>query len=199
MTKISADALERASRVRLLIADVDGVMTDGRLYYGDDGEVMKAFDVKDGLGIRLAQRAGIEIGLITGRRSRIVAERATELDLQEVHQGIHDKGRLLEELLDRREIDPQHVGFIGDDLIDMPAIRIAGFSAAPSDAVPEVVAAVDYVTGRSGGRGCLREVIDLLLQTSGAWDRVVEPFLEARWADTPAVVSARLGNVRGPR
>ena len=178
MTKITGEALERASRVRLLIADVDGVMTDGRLYYGDEGEVFKAFDVKDGLGIRLAQRAGIEVGVITGRRSRIVAERAGELDLQEVHQRIHDKAACLNEILDRRGIDAQSVGFIGDDLIDLPAMRIAGFSAAPPDAVPEVVTDVDYVTRRSGGRGCLREVIDLILQTSGKWDSVVAPFLE---------------------
>lgn len=164
-------------RVRLIVLDVDGVLTDGRLYYGDSGELFKAFFTTDGLGIRLAQRAGIAFAIITGRRSKIVAERASELDIEHVHQGIHDKSGALDEVLSAAGVTAEEACFIGDDIIDLPAMRRVGLSAAPSDAVAEVREYVDYVAGCAGGRGAVREVIELVLKRSGRWQQAAGIFL----------------------
>ena len=167
----------KAAKIELVVLDVDGVLTDGRLFYGDEGELFKAFFTVDGLGIKLAQRVGIHFAIITGRKSKIVAERARELGIESVHQGIHDKAAALDEVLARFDLQPEAACFIGDDIIDWPAMRRVGMTAAPADAVPDIRERVDYVAERKGGRGAVREVIDLLLKASGRWQQATELFL----------------------
>lgn len=137
-----------------------------------DGSETRSFSVTDGLGIRLGQMAGLAFGVISGRRCEVLARRAAELEFDEIHQGIHDKAGCLREILERRALDPEAVCFVGDDLIDLPAMRIAGLSAAPANARPEVQEAADYVTRSSGGRGTVRDVIDLVLRAGSKWDEV---------------------------
>lgn len=170
--------LERARKIELLLLDVDGVLTDGRLTMSNDGAELKSFHARDGLGIRMAQRGGIMIGLISGRESKIVTDRAEELYITEVHQRIYDKLEKFREILQRLKLEPEQVCFMGDDLVDIPVLRAVGLSAAPADANDEVRAAAHYIAKRNGGAGCVRELVDLLLQATGKWDKVTSRFLE---------------------
>ena len=154
----------RATSLRLLLSDVDGVLTDGGLLYLDTGGEAKRFDVKDGLGLVRARRAGLLTGVISGRPSKAVERRARELGLDEVHLGVADKVGRLEEILSRRGLGPDEVGFVGDDLNDLEIMRRVGFPAAPADAVAEVRRAALVVTRQAGGHGALREIIDLILE-----------------------------------
>jgi 3-deoxy-D-manno-octulosonate 8-phosphate phosphatase (KDO 8-P phosphatase) len=159
-----------AAAVRLIVVDSDGVLTDGRITMSSDGSETRSFNVTDGLGIRLAQKVGLLFGVISGRRSEVLARRAAELELDEIHQGIHDKAGCMTEILERRGLAPEAVCFVGDDLIDLPAMRMVGLAAAPADARPEVREAADFVTPSDGGRGSVRDVIDLVLRARGKWD-----------------------------
>jgi 3-deoxy-D-manno-octulosonate 8-phosphate phosphatase (KDO 8-P phosphatase) len=172
------DVLLRASRIRLLILDVDGVLTDGRLYRMSEGTEARAFHVRDGLGIRLGQRGGIEFAILSGRRSSVVDDRARELGITEVHQGADDKGAVFRQIADRRGLPLECVGFMGDDVVDVPAMRQAGLAVAPADAGPEALAAAHWTTRCQGGAGAVREVVDLLLRAQGSWERVAGRFLE---------------------
>ena len=167
---------ERAGKIELMLLDVDGMLTDGRLIMGADGSEAKAFHARDGLGIRLAQRGGIMIGLISGRESKVVTDRAEELYITEVHQRVFDKVERFREILQRLKLSPEQVGFMGDDLVDLPVLRAAGFSSAPADAIAEVREQVHYVAERPGGGGCVREIVDLLLKARGKWDSVTSRF-----------------------
>lgn len=151
-------------KVKLLAMDVDGTLTDGRIYMGPQGEAMKAFDVKDGYGIAHLRRHGIEPVIITGRESDIVRRRAEELGITELHQGVSDKLAKLREAAERFGALPEQVAYIGDDLNDLPCIRFAGTTAAPADAVEPVRNAVDYVCRSRGGRGAVREFMELLVK-----------------------------------
>lgn len=168
------------SKIRLLLLDVDGVMTDGRIFYDDQGRELKAFDVKDGHGLKLVQRAGLEVGIITGRQSEVVAKRAAELGITLVYQGAKDKRIPFLDVLSKLNLNPKEVAYIGDDLVDLPILLQVGFSAAVADAVDEVKSHVDLVTKRSGGRGAVREVCDYLLQAAGHWDAVTKRYSEVR-------------------
>ena len=168
----SGDVLDRARRVRLVLLDSDGVLTDGRIIVTSDGTEARCFDVRDGHGIRMGQDAGLSFGVISGRESRALTARAEELGFDEIHQRVHDKLGLVRELLARRELDPRAVCFMGDDLIDVPAMRYCGLAVAPADAIGEVRDVAHHVTEREGGRGAVREVIDLLLRAGGSWDKV---------------------------
>jgi 3-deoxy-D-manno-octulosonate 8-phosphate phosphatase (KDO 8-P phosphatase) len=172
--ELSAETLERAGRVRLILLDVDGVLTDGRIHMTSDGSEGRSFYVRDGLGIRLAQMAGLEFGILSGRESGVVVQRAAELRITEVHQRVLQKAERFREIVERRAIPPEEVCFIGDDLIDVPAMRLAGFAAAPADAAPETREAAHYVTEADGGRGAVREVVDLVLRASGMWEGVLQ-------------------------
>jgi 3-deoxy-D-manno-octulosonate 8-phosphate phosphatase (KDO 8-P phosphatase) len=165
---------ERAKSVRLIMMDVDGVLTDGRILYSADGTEIEAFYVRDGLGLRAAQRAGILTAVLTGRVSGAVARRAKELGIPEIHQGIPDKVETYETLLRRHGLTDEAVAYVGDDLNDLPLLARAGFSAAPADAAEEVKAKVAYVTVQPGGRGAVREVIELILKAQGKWKGVME-------------------------
>ncbi len=153
----------QARRVRLLILDVDGVLTDGRIVYGSGGAEWKAFDVHDGYGIKAAQQAGLKIAFLTSRSSKIVERRAKELNVDEVIQGQEDKVAAYEALLRRVHLTDADVACVGDDLPDLPLLQRAGLAVAVAGAVSAVKREADYVTTREGGRGAVREVIDLIL------------------------------------
>ncbi len=150
-------------RVRLLATDVDGVLTDGGMCYSDSGDEWKRFHVRDGMGIKLLQRAGILTALITQEQTQLVARRAAKLTIPEVHQGAHDKLAVLRDIIERHGLDLSQVAYIGDDVNDLEVLRAVGFSAAPADAVPVVRKAVHYVCRKNGGEGAVREVTDLIL------------------------------------
>jgi 3-deoxy-D-manno-octulosonate 8-phosphate phosphatase (KDO 8-P phosphatase) len=171
------DVSARASKVKLVLLDSDGVLTDGRIIMSSDGDDVRAFDVRDGHGIRMGQQAGLLFGVISGRESRALAERAAELQFDEVHQRVLDKLGRAKEILDRRDLAFESTCFMGDDLIDLRVMRRCGFAVAPADAVPEVREAAHYVTARAGGRGAVREVIDLVLRANGKWDDVTARYL----------------------
>ena len=166
--------IEKAKKVRLLILDVDGVLTDGEIIYSDKGGESKSFNVKDGLGIKMLIQGGIKVAIISGRKSRAVEYRAKDLGIQEVYQGIKDKVAVFDEILKRHKINPEEIGFMGDDLIDLPLLYRVGFAIGVSDAVKEVKKAVDYVTRLPGGKGAVREVCELLLTSQKKWRRCLE-------------------------
>ena len=166
------------SRIKLLLLDVDGVMTDGRIIYLNDGGEAKAFDVKDGHGLKLVQRAGIQVGIITGRQSDIVARRAAELGIELVYQGVKDKMQPFQEILGNLGLEASEVAYVGDDLVDLPVMQQVGFSATVADAVDDIKQYADLVTSRPGGRGAVREVCDYLLKESGRWTSVTSRYFE---------------------
>ena len=169
---------QRAQAIRLLILDVDGVLTDGRLYFDAKGETLKVFHVRDGHGIKMAQRAGIEVAFVSGRRSDAAYHRAKELGISRFHEGVRDKVAVMEEILAAMQIEAAQVAAVGDDLVDLPHMSRVGLSVAVADAAPEVVAAAHWVTSLPGGRGAVREVCDLLLKAQGKWTEIVRPWME---------------------
>ena len=160
---------DRAARIKLLILDVDGVMTDGRIMLNDRGEEIKSFNVKDGQGLRILMRSGVDVVLITGRMSKAVEYRARDLGIRELYQGIEDKEALCIELLEARRLDKEQVCCIGDDLPDIPMFKHAGLSIAVADAAVEVRDAACHVTKNGGGKGAVREVCELILKARGSW------------------------------
>lgn len=161
---------EKARGVRLLVLDVDGVMTTGGLYYGPQGELMKRFDVKDGHGIVLCRDTGLPSAILTARSSSMVEIRAKELRIPFVIQGERDKAKGLEKLVALSGIQPDEMAYIGDDVNDLPVLSRVRFSACPADARPEVRAQVDYVCEAEGGRGAVRELCELLLRAQDRWE-----------------------------
>ncbi len=166
-------------KIKLLLLDVDGVLTDGRIIYDSNGVEYKAFDVKDGHGIKLVQRAGIRVGIITGRDSQVVALRAAELGIDLVYQGAKDKRIPFQDILEKLALTPEEVAYVGDDVIDIPVMRAVGFAAAVADAMEEVKPVAHMVTKRCGGRGAVREVCDHLLRESGRWSAVTSRYVES--------------------
>ena len=155
-------------RIKLLVMDVDGTLTDGRIYMGQNGELMKAFDVKDGYGIaNILPELGIIPVIITGRRSGIVEQRARELRITELYQGVSDKLAQLRRVGEKYDAGPGEIAYMGDDLNDLACIRSCGLSACPGDAAEEVRQAVDYVSSCGGGRGAVRDFIDRMLKGTG--------------------------------
>jgi 3-deoxy-D-manno-octulosonate 8-phosphate phosphatase (KDO 8-P phosphatase) len=168
----------RASRIKLLLMDCDGVLTDGRLWLTDEGDEQKSFNTHDGLGLSLLHRAGLKSGIITGRSSRAVARRAQELGVEFVCQGNPDKTSAFEQLLREAGVDENEVAFVGDDLPDIPIMKRAELAVAVADAVAETRAAAHYVTRAKGGRGAVREVIEIILKSQGRWHDLVEDYLK---------------------
>lgn len=166
------------SGIRLLLLDVDGVLTDGRIIYDSQGVETKAFDVKDGHGLKLLRRAGLQIGLITGRSSPVTRQRAEELQAEFLYQNAKDKREALAQVLEQSGLQPQQVAYVGDDLVDLPVLQQVGFAVAVADAVPEVKTRVHYVTARNGGCGAVREVCELLLRHQGLWGDVVARYYD---------------------
>lgn len=153
----------KIQNVKLLLLDVDGVLTDGGIYYSASGEELKKFHTQDGYGIVKARKSGLRVGIMTGKVSTIIARRAEELGIEEVYQNLDDKLDAYEQLKIKLGLRDNEVAYVGDDEFDLPVLARVGFSAAPADAVPAVVRAVDYICKRKGGAGAVREVVDLLL------------------------------------
>jgi 3-deoxy-D-manno-octulosonate 8-phosphate phosphatase (KDO 8-P phosphatase) len=179
LSELSRDALlERAARVQLAVFDVDGVLTDGRLHYGDDGREIKAFCAQDGLGIKYIQQIGITVAVITGRESPIVAHRMSELGVDHVYQRRKDKRETFDNLLGALGLTNEQVAYTGDDLIDLPLITRSGLGIAVLNAHPLVLPHADWVTPRPGGFGAARDVCDLLLEGHGRMDELVASLVD---------------------
>ncbi len=158
---------ERAAGIRLLALDVDGVLTDGRLWFDNEGNELKAFYTRDGLGLKAVQRFGIQVALVTGRTSRIVADRAAQLGIELVYQGRDDKLNVLGELMSECGMEARNICYVGDDWIDVPVLERVGLSVSPADASALVRERVHWVTRAGGGQGAVREVCEFILAAQG--------------------------------
>jgi 3-deoxy-D-manno-octulosonate 8-phosphate phosphatase (KDO 8-P phosphatase) len=170
---------ESAIKVKMLLLDVDGVMTDGGIIIDDKGQELKVFHVRDGHGIKLLLRNGINVGIITGRTSAVVKKRAEELGIKDVYQGCHDKVMAYEKIKESHKLKDEEIGFIGDDIVDIPLLKRVGFPVAVADATEETKAVAIYVTETRGGRGAVREVAEFILKAKGLWKRVIDEYMEA--------------------
>jgi len=177
LTRIPEPLLERLMRIKLMVFDIDGVLTDGSLWYGDQGEVFKRFHAHDGHGLKMMLNSGIRMALITGRSSKIVSLRAAELGIADVIQDVRDKGQALSELVNRHYLSFEEVGFMGDDLIDIPAMQKAGFAASVPDAPAYIIQAAHWVSSKAGGHGAVRECCDLILASQGKLSPFFQPGL----------------------
>ena len=167
------DAVARAKRVRLMIFDVDGVLTDGALYFSDSGGELKVFHARDGHGLKMLRESGVDVAILTGRRSPAVAARAAELGIDMVEQGVADKGSAFDRLLLDHAIPAGSAGYIGDDLPDLPALTRCGFAASVPDAPQAVRERVHYVTRAGGGRGAAREICEFIMQAQQTFEGVL--------------------------
>jgi len=187
---MSASVRARARRVRALVLDVDGVLTDAGLYYGAEGESLKRFSARDGFAVKLAQREGIRVAVLSGRVSPPLAARLADLDVDQalVVQGSRDKGAGLRDLCARLGVAPAEVAYMGDDLPDLPALALAGLAASPADGVVEVRERCHVVCAAGAGRGAVRELVELVLAARGRWSAIVEEWAagEAELAAAPA-------------
>jgi 3-deoxy-D-manno-octulosonate 8-phosphate phosphatase (KDO 8-P phosphatase) len=165
---------DKASRIRLVLFDVDGVLTDGVVIMHADGSESKGFHIRDGAAMVWAQRAGLSVGLLSARASGATTQRAAQLAVRIVSQGVANKLNAYEQILQEAGLDDGAVAYMGDDLLDLPVLRRVGLSAAPADAAAEVRSAVDWVSTASGGRGAARELIELVLRAQQRWDDVVQ-------------------------
>ncbi|PKO44141.1 MAG: phenylphosphate carboxylase subunit delta [Betaproteobacteria bacterium HGW-Betaproteobacteria-4] len=173
------DINARAANIKLVAFDIDGVMTDGGLHYTDDGHELKTFNVQDGLGVVLLRRAGIKVAIITGRTSNVVNCRAKDLGVEHVFHGVGDKGAVSGQLLEQLGLQWSELAFMGDDLIDLPAMTRCGLAIAPANARPVVKERAHLVTAASGGKGAVREAIEFVLAAQGKLDAAFAPYLNA--------------------
>ena len=176
MTMPSQAIITAAKNIKLLLLDVDGVLTDGKLYYGNSGEELKAFNIQDGLGIKLLQQGGLQVGIITGRVSTLLQRRADELGINPVIQGREDKLTALRELLENQNLGLHQIAFMGDDLPDLSAINLVGLGITVANACSTLAAKADWQTLRSGGDGAVREAAEMILKAQGKFDTLVERF-----------------------
>lgn len=172
----AADFARRALDIEWILCDVDGVLTDGGLYYDRRGHGMLRFDVRDGLGLKLAQRAGLKTGVLSGRASAALDHRTSELGLDLVMSGERDKATALERFVDGQGTPPRRIAFIGDDLPDLVVLARCGLTFAPADAAEQVKTVVHQVLKARGGKGAVREMIEAILHARGDWDDVFRPF-----------------------
>lgn len=173
---ISEQIREKAARVKLLVLDVDGVLTDGRIIMDYEGREIKAFDVRDGHGIKLLRGAGIEVAVLTGRSSPVVQHRADDLGIPWIRQGVNDKVKTYEEIARKKGVADEETCFIGDDLVDIPLLKQVGFPIVVADGAPEAKEYALYVTTAPGGKGAVREVCNLLLRAGGKWDEILRKY-----------------------
>ncbi|MCZ6450183.1 MAG: HAD-IIIA family hydrolase [Deltaproteobacteria bacterium] len=178
MKRIPAKIRRKAQRIKLLLLDVDGVLSDGRIVVDNEGEEIKYFDARDGHGIRLLARAGIEVGLLTGRYSRVVSHRARDLGIRMVYQKVFNKVDVYQKIKRRKRLTDQEVAYVGDDIVDLPVLRRVGLSIAVRDAWEGLKYKVDYVTEQKGGRGAVREVVEMLLHAQGKWGEVTKSYYD---------------------
>ncbi len=166
--------LAKILKIKLILMDVDGVLTDGSILYSENGDELKVFNVQDGLGIRMARMAGLKTGLITGRKSRLLQRRAEELQLDVVIQGALNKLPEYERVKEQLALSDEEIAYIGDDILDLPVLKCVGFSIAVANARDEVKALCDYVTVAGGGQGAVREAIDKILKRQDKFYDVLE-------------------------
>ncbi|HDQ26741.1 MAG TPA: hypothetical protein ENN43_08375 [bacterium] len=171
------DVKERFKKIKLIALDVDGVLTDGGIIIGSDGTEYKRFDVKDGTGISLGRHGGLKFAVISGRHCETIGLRAKELKIGEVYQGCMEKKRAYEELKKKYGLKDSQVCFIGDEIIDLPVMLSCGLAAAPKDAAAEVKKAAHFISSAEGGKGCVREIIEKVLKSSGLWEKAVARYL----------------------
>ena len=171
-----ADALERAARIRMVVMDVDGTMTDGRIYIGPEGEAIKECSVKEGMGITMLHKAGVKTAIITGRKSEIVEHRAAELKIDSVWQGIKDKREAWQKIKEETGLTNREIAYVGDDLNDLSLLIQAGLACCAGDAQPEVKKISHVISGRDGGNGVVRDIAELILKTQGKWQQLVDAF-----------------------
>lgn len=169
---------ERAARIKLLLLDCDGVLTDGRITLSPNGDEQKTFNVRDGHGIVLLHRAGLRSGIISGRSSSLVERRAKELGIEFIRQGTWNKLEDFEEILQTADVTPRETAYIGDDVVDIPLMLRVGLAVAVPDAVPEVIKIADIVTKGQGGQGAVREITDLILKSQQKWDDLMQRYFD---------------------
>ena len=174
---MTQDAIERARAIKLVIFDVDGVMTDGSLFLGDDGQEYKGFNSLDGHGLKMLKNTGVELAIITGRDSKVVIHRARNLGITHLHQGAHDKLMVYQQLLGDLRLDPEHTAFMGDDVVDLPVMRRAGLAIAVPAAPDLVKAHSHYITRREGGRGAVREACEFIMRAQNTFDAQMALYL----------------------
>lgn len=172
MKKANKEIREIAKNIKLLILDVDGVLTDGSIILDNEGNEFKMFHVRDGHGVKMLTRAGIRVAIITGRSSDVVLRRAKEIGVTDVYQGIFKKSVVYEELLKKYNLKDEEIAFMGDDIVDIELLRRAGLPAVPADADEETKGFAEFISTKEGGRGAVREFIDFILKSSGLWDSV---------------------------
>lgn len=172
------DILAKAAQIQLIIFDVDGVLTDGSLFIGDDGEEYKAFHSRDGHGMKMLRTTGVEIGIITGRTSNVVRHRMASLGIQHVYQGQQEKLPAFEELIGKLGLAPQQVAYVGDDVVDLPILTRAGLAIAVADAHPLVKRHAHWTTPSAGGRGAARDICELIMEAQGTLDASLQHYLQ---------------------
>lgn len=165
---------ERASKIKLLLLDVDGVLTDGRIIYDSKGRDSKFFDVHDGLGVYVLNKVGIKTVLITAKGSATIKPRARDMRVAEVFSDVSPKSAILDKLLKKYNVSKDEVCFVGDDLVDLGLIKLVGFGVAVSNASPEIKESASYITTKHGGRGAVREVAELILKSQGKWEDIIK-------------------------
>jgi len=170
------ELVKKIKSVTFLMLDVDGVLTDGKIIIDDLGNETKHFNVRDGHGLKMLIRAGIQVVLITGRTSKVVEYRARELGIKEIYQGSKNKVENLEEILRKKRISGEQVAYVGDDLVDIPVFRRVGFSVAVEDASEYAKESADYITERKGGQGAVRELCEIILKIQGKWDDIASRY-----------------------
>ncbi len=170
------NARDRARKIKMIIMDVDGTLTDGTILVLPDGEELKSYNVKDGAGILLAHLAGLKTGIITGKKSKSVEKRAEKLKILEVHQGIIHKKKTLSQILEKLKLKPEEIAYIGDDIGDLEVLKSVGLAGAVADAHPEIKKYSHFVCSQPGGRGAVREFIEFILEAQDKWDDIEENF-----------------------
>jgi 3-deoxy-D-manno-octulosonate 8-phosphate phosphatase (KDO 8-P phosphatase) len=169
---------DKINNIKLIIIDVDGVLTDGKMHMLAPGKEIKVFNIKDGSGIAMAHRAGFITAIISGRKDKIVQSWAQKQDIKEIFQGVFHKTDILEKLKKKYKLNNNQIAYIGDDMIDLPVLRQAGFSVAVADAAEDIRKEVDFVTHKAGGQGAVRELIELIIKSHNKWDKVTEVYFK---------------------
>lgn len=177
MLNLSTEQLDKIKRLKLLILDVDGVLTDGRLFFDDNGKEYKCFHARDGHGIKLLRQSGVEVAVISGRKSNSVALRMQSLGVDLVYQGHENKRAAFAEILQTLSLQPEQAAHVGDDVLDLPVMTLAGFAVAVADANFAVKQRADWCTELAGGLGAVREVCDLIMQVQGTFDEMLQAYL----------------------
>jgi 3-deoxy-D-manno-octulosonate 8-phosphate phosphatase (KDO 8-P phosphatase) len=173
--------LEKLKKIKMLILDVDGVMTDGKIIMDNEGRELKSFNVLDGHGLVMIQRHGIQAGILTGRTSAVVEHRARDLKITEVYQGALNKKEIFGQILQKNHLTPEVIAYLGDDIVDIPVLKMVGFAAAVADAQELVKKTAHYITRNKGGDGAVREICDMLLLAQGYWPEVAARYDFTEW------------------